>query len=164
MGPPDSCRDNMTSVSTTIVASDGSALAIQSAAAGLAILRPTDKVIIITVVDGTYPSLTKDDIGNKTHSTKKSHNNLRDERMADGQRALDQTAAAMNRKVETRLVEGDPGIAICEVANEVSADAVVMGSHGHGGVRRALLGSVADYVVRHATCPVVVSGSGTHPC
>jgi nucleotide-binding universal stress UspA family protein len=150
----------MRGVSTTIVASDGSALALQSAAAGLAILQPTDKVIVITVVDGTYPSLTEDDLGNEARSAKNSAN-LRDERMAEGQRVLDQTAAAMNRNIETRLVEGSPGIAICELAKEMSADAVVIGSHGHSGVRRALLGSVADYVVRHAPCPVVVSGPGT---
>jgi nucleotide-binding universal stress UspA family protein len=32
----------------------------------------------------------------------------------------------------------------------------VMGSRGHGGVRRALMGSVSDSVVRHAHCPVLV--------
>lgn len=149
-------------MSTTIVASDGSALALGSAAAGLAILQPTDKVIVITVVDGTYPSLTEDDVGNTTRPIKNPAN-LRDDRMADGQRALERTAAAMNRDVETRLVEGSPGFAICELAKEVSADVVVIGSHGHGGFRRALLGSVSDYVVRHASCPVVISGSGTLP-
>jgi hypothetical protein len=45
----------MQEVSTAIVASDGSTLAIQSASTGLGLLRPTDKVIVVTVVDGTYP-------------------------------------------------------------------------------------------------------------
>jgi nucleotide-binding universal stress UspA family protein len=144
----------------TIVASDGSALAIRSAATGLAILQPTDRVIVVTVVDGTYPSLTKDDLGHTARSAKGS-GNLRDDLMEDGKRALEQTAAAMPRAVETRLVEGSPGIAICQLASEESADAIVIGSHGHGGIRWALLGSVSDYVVRNAPCPVVISGSGT---
>jgi nucleotide-binding universal stress UspA family protein len=155
-------RANMTRVGTTIVASDGSALAIRSATTGLAILPPTNRVIVVTVVDGTYPSLTEDDLGNTARSGNGS-GNLRDDLMAEGQRALEQTAAAMDRAVETRLVEGSPGIAICQLADDESADAIVLGSHGHGGIRRALLGSVSDYVVRNAPCPVVISGSDVHP-
>jgi nucleotide-binding universal stress UspA family protein len=152
----------MAAVSTTIVASDGSALAIRSAGTGLAILRPTDKVIVVTVVDGTYPSLTEDDLGTMARSARKS-GNMRDELMAEGKRALEQTVSAMHRSVEARLVEGSPGSAICELAHEESADAIVIGSHGHGGIRWALLGSVSDYVVRHAPRPVVISGSHPHP-
>jgi nucleotide-binding universal stress UspA family protein len=103
--------------------------------------------------------LTEDDRGNMAHSTKMP-GNLRNDLMEDGKRAIERTVAAINRNVETRLVEGSPGIAICELANEVSADAIVIGSHGHGGIRRALLGSVSDYVVRNALCPVVISGPG----
>jgi len=43
-----------------------------------------------------------------------------------------------------------------KLASEWSADMIVIGSHGRGGVGRALLGSVADAVVRHAPCPVLV--------
>ncbi len=42
------------------------------------------------------------------------------------------------------------------VAEETGADLVVMGSRGLGGIRRALMGSVSDSVVRHAHCPVLV--------
>lgn len=52
--------------------------------------------------------------------------------------------------------EGDPGEAIVEAAEAEGADLILVGSHGRGGVGRALLGSVSDYVVRHATCPVLV--------
>jgi hypothetical protein len=42
------------------------------------------------------------------------------------------------------------------VGEEISAGLIVMGSRGLGGLRRALMGSVSDSVVRHAHCPVLV--------
>jgi nucleotide-binding universal stress UspA family protein len=45
---------------------------------------------------------------------------------------------------------------IVALAEELQADLIVMGSRGLGGVRRALMGSVSDSVVRHAHCPVLV--------
>jgi len=46
---------------------------------------------------------------------------------------------------------------ILGVAEDVDAGLIVMGTQGHGGVRRALMGSVCDSVVRHAHCPVLVA-------
>jgi nucleotide-binding universal stress UspA family protein len=46
--------------------------------------------------------------------------------------------------------------AIVRLAEEIGAGLIVMGSRGLGGVRRALMGSVSDSVVRHAHCPVMV--------
>ena len=45
---------------------------------------------------------------------------------------------------------------IVEVAEETEVGLIVMGSRGLGGVRRALMGSVSDSVVRHAHCPVLI--------
>jgi nucleotide-binding universal stress UspA family protein len=45
---------------------------------------------------------------------------------------------------------------ILRVAEDIDAELIVMGSRGRGGVRRALMGSVCDTVVRHAHCPVLV--------
>src|SRR5918997_171925 len=45
---------------------------------------------------------------------------------------------------------------IVRLAEEIAADLIVIGSRGLGGVRRALMGSVSDSVVRHAHCPVLV--------
>jgi nucleotide-binding universal stress UspA family protein len=51
---------------------------------------------------------------------------------------------------------GSPGAEIVALAEELGAGLVVVGSRGLGGVRRALIGSVSDSVVRHAHCPVLV--------
>ena len=45
---------------------------------------------------------------------------------------------------------------ICEVASDVEADLIVIATHGRTGLRRLMLGSTAERVVRHAPCPVLV--------
>ena len=52
--------------------------------------------------------------------------------------------------------EGEPGEAIVAAADSENADLIVVGSHGRSGVSRFFIGSVSDYVVRHAHCPVMV--------
>lgn len=60
-------------------------------------------------------------------------------------------------KVDTAVLRHDsPGEALAEHAAAVDADLVIVGSHGRTGLRRALLGSVAEKVVRLAPCPVLV--------
>lgn len=52
------------------------------------------------------------------------------------------------------VVLGSPAAVLTRAA--VGADLLVLGSHGHGRLRRAVLGSVSEQCVRHAPCPVVV--------
>jgi len=56
----------------------------------------------------------------------------------------------------TRIVEADPRTAILEVAEEWKADLIVLGSQGRKGIKRFLLGSVAESVARHARCSVMI--------
>lgn len=51
---------------------------------------------------------------------------------------------------------GDPGHEIVDLSDELDTDLIVLPSHGRHGVKRVLLGSVAERVLRHATCPVLV--------
>lgn len=51
---------------------------------------------------------------------------------------------------------GDPGSEITHLAKEEKAGLIVISSHGRSGISRLLLGSVAERVVRLATCPVMV--------
>jgi nucleotide-binding universal stress UspA family protein len=57
---------------------------------------------------------------------------------------------------ESHLVTGRADREIVHLSEEIGAGLIVMGSRGLGGVRRALMGSVSDSVVRHAHCPVLV--------
>jgi nucleotide-binding universal stress UspA family protein len=57
---------------------------------------------------------------------------------------------------QAHLVEGGVAQEIVGLAEEIGAGLIVMGSRGGGGIRRALMGSVSDSVVRHAHCPVMV--------
>jgi nucleotide-binding universal stress UspA family protein len=58
-------------------------------------------------------------------------------------------------EMATATVNGIPARQICAYAMRVGADLIVMGTHGRTGISRALLGSVAEAVVRHAGCPVM---------
>jgi nucleotide-binding universal stress UspA family protein len=56
----------------------------------------------------------------------------------------------------TTSLEGRAADEIVAYANRVSADLIVMGTHGRTGIRRVLLGSVAEQVLRQARCPLLV--------
>jgi nucleotide-binding universal stress UspA family protein len=63
-------------------------------------------------------------------------------------------------EIEHRLLEGEPAEMILKLARDVSADVIVMGTHGSSGLTRLLVGSVAESVMRKAPCPVLtVRGS-----
>lgn len=54
------------------------------------------------------------------------------------------------------MTRGQAGPEIAKAAKEWGADLIVIGSHGRRGITRALVGSVAEAVMRHAPCPVLV--------
>ena len=61
-----------------------------------------------------------------------------------------------NLRVIAHVVLGTPAFALAQLATQLEADLVVVGSHGRQGVARWLLGSVAEALLRQATCPVLV--------
>ncbi|KAL5541866.1 hypothetical protein UlMin_009576 [Ulmus minor] len=54
------------------------------------------------------------------------------------------------------VVEGDPRNVICEAVDKHHAAVLVVGSHGYGILKRAVLGSVSDYCAHHANCSVTI--------
>jgi nucleotide-binding universal stress UspA family protein len=58
--------------------------------------------------------------------------------------------------VQALLLAGNPAKQILKKANDLAADLIILGSHGHGLLRKALLGSVSEAVLHHATCNVLI--------
>jgi nucleotide-binding universal stress UspA family protein len=66
-------------------------------------------------------------------------------------------------KIETALEVGHPGQQICDRARDRHADLIVTSTHGLTGLKHIFIGSTAEYVVRHARCPVLVVPSHGRP-
>jgi nucleotide-binding universal stress UspA family protein len=71
------------------------------------------------------------------------------------QKQMRAMAAKSNLRYSTRVMRGSPAIEICRAAND-SVDLIVISTHGRTGLGHVLIGSVAERVVRHAHCPVLV--------
>lgn len=59
-------------------------------------------------------------------------------------------------KAESRVIESEIRSGILDIAAEWHADLIVLGSHGKKGLRKFLLGSVTEFVARHAACSVLI--------
>ena len=81
----------------------------------------------------------------------------RDEAQKELDTEVDMIRESGAQEIQAHLEFGRPDTAIIDLAEELGAGLIVMGSRGLGGVRRALLGSISDSVVRHAPCPVLVA-------
>jgi nucleotide-binding universal stress UspA family protein len=73
---------------------------------------------------------------------------------AEASRIAGEVGEAEDMAITSAAVEGHPARALLQAAED--ADLLVVGSRGHGGFVGALLGSVSQHVVCHASCPVVV--------
>ncbi|HEV2495851.1 MAG TPA: universal stress protein [Terriglobia bacterium] len=81
------------------------------------------------------------------------------ELVKEGRTLVEQTAQTLRAagfKVDAAVEKGDVREKILESAGDWGASLIVLGSHGHRGVRRFLLGSVAESVARHAACSVEI--------
>lgn len=74
-------------------------------------------------------------------------------RVADA--SLAEIAGSIDRECQCHVVLGAPAGAICEAAQKLGADLIVMGTHGRTGIAHVFLGSVAERTLRHAPCPVL---------
>jgi nucleotide-binding universal stress UspA family protein len=69
---------------------------------------------------------------------------------------VEQVKAQGGTVAEAHLGVGAPDREIVNLAEEIGVGLIVLGSRGRGGIRRALMGSVSNSVVRHAHCPVLM--------
>ncbi|MFC1614023.1 universal stress protein [Gemmatimonadota bacterium] len=63
-------------------------------------------------------------------------------------------------KIDTRIIPGLPADEIIHLAEKEQVDMIVMGTRGHSGLKRLIIGSVADKVIRTCTCPVLTVHEG----
>jgi nucleotide-binding universal stress UspA family protein len=147
-----------------LIGADGSGLANRAASAGLALLGTPDRVVVATVVEDVDPALVTGTGFAGGVVSPETMTQLEEERRREGEEITASTAGALDADgVETRVVRGDPGHALCVLAAELPASVLVVGSRGRGGLTRALLGSVSDHVIRHAPCPVLVMRAESDP-
>jgi nucleotide-binding universal stress UspA family protein len=72
-----------------------------------------------------------------------------------GKDALKELAKSSGIEAETIFTEGRAGEEVVRVATDLDADLIIMGTHGYSGWKRFTLGSVAEFVSRHAPCSVL---------
>jgi nucleotide-binding universal stress UspA family protein len=143
---------------TLLLCTDGSPLATTALQRGLDVVAAADRVVVATVVELTHPV----DVVGGGHaggvvSPAQAHH-ADETSLAAGQQLLDDAVGQLALAgAETLVLDGPPGPALCELAASLPASVIVLGTRGRGGLRRAVLGSVSDHVVRNAPCPVVVS-------
>ena len=144
--------------SPILLCTDGSDEAMKAIAAGLELLGREGALVLVTVMDAPDEAA----LAGSGHAGPELTPEEYDQQLAE---ANDTAKATIDRArtelllagAEVRVLEGEPGRAICQLAAELSARAIVVGSRGRGGLKRALLGSVSDHVVRNAPCSVVVT-------
>ena len=147
--PPDSI--------TVLLCTDGSDLALTAIRQGLDLLAPPHRIVVLTVASPVDPALVTGTGFAGGVMAFDEKNDLVEAQREAARATLDETVSALGlAEAETRLEFGDAGHIICQVAEELPASVVVLGTHGRGGIRRAVMGSTSDHVVRHAVCPVLV--------
>ena len=145
--------------STVLLCTDGSDATIDALRTSLPLLAPAARLVVVTV----EPSLDANHTtGNGFTATSVATAVVETDGDAAALDALERTVTALGlADAELHAVVGTPGEAICDLAASLPASVVVIGTSGASGLRRAVLGSTSDHVVRNAPCPVLVQGVGT---
>ena len=139
-----------------LVATDGAKLAADLARHGISLLRPPDHVTVLTVITKAR-IVVDDDEFEEPLLPLDEQDGLWHQQIDEAKAALARTATALaGARVDERIEAGDAGPTICDVARELGVDAIVVGSYPRHGLGRLRPGSVADHVVRHAPCAVLV--------
>ena len=142
---------------TVLLCTDGSDLALTAIRQGLALLAAPGRIVLLTVAPPIDPTLVTGTGFAGGVMSFDDKNDLVEAQREAAQLTLDQTVAELGiADIETLVKYGDAGRVICEVAASLPASVVVLGTHGRRGLRRAVMGSTSDHVVRHAVCPVLV--------
>jgi nucleotide-binding universal stress UspA family protein len=146
---------------TVVVATDFSETAEEALSVALGFVEGTDREIAVVnvVLDPLHQPWMVDTAGVDFAELQRSWVEAAEHEFQAMLKRRRLNASALS----THIVIGRPDVEIVRFAEEHGADLIVMGTHGYGGVKRFLLGSVADHVVRQASCPVLVVPAKTVP-
>ncbi len=147
-----------------LVALDGSELAEQALPMAQDLARSSNAAIHLIQVISRQPELQAARGGGDyslqaVEMDRDLARRLIETRLTSGQEYLDRVAAELTNadlKVETAILEGAVGENIVDYSREHGVDLIVISTHGYGGVKRLLLGSVTDRVIRSCEVPVLV--------
>lgn len=145
--------------SLVLLCADGSSRSLAALRSGLALLGSHVEPVVVTVVhEPDLMAVTGTGFASGVLSSEEFDREVASAHQAGAEIVADVQRELGLENAPSHLVTGQPGPAICDLATSLGAAAIVLGSRGHGGIRRAVLGSVSDHVVRHAPCTVVVTG------
>ena len=145
-------------VRAALVAVDGSPDSLEAARwfSGLP-LDPSTAIRVLSVVEPVhFPSTAPRIISGRLRAIIEQ---MDQERGVELRRALAEPVAALRGRVkgvDVSMATGLPADEVSRAADDPSIDLVVLGARGLGAVRRLLLGSVSERVLRHAGCPVLI--------
>lgn len=146
-----------------ILCTDGSDVALRALKAGLPLLAQSREIVVVTVIEELDPMLVTGTGFAGGVMSPAEFERLETQQRREAQTLLDATLTDLGlQSASTKILIGHAGEALCRFAAESSASAIVMGTRGRGGVRRAMLGSVSDHVVRHAPCAVLSTAEHGH--
>ena len=144
--------------SPVLLCADGSELSTAALAAGIELLAPDTPLVVVTVMAEPDPTLITGTGMAGGVMSPEAFDAMAADAVAEATTVANDAKAALGlADAEVRVLRGDFGVAICDAARELGASAIVIGTRGRGGLKRAVLGSVSDHVVRHAPCTVVVT-------
>ncbi len=144
-----------------MLCTDGSDLALSAIRQGLDLLETPDRIVVVSVASPIDPSLVTGTGFAGGVMTYDEKNDLVEAQRAAAQTHIENTISELGLDdAEVSVLTGDAGHEICQLAEGLPASVVVLGTHGRSGIKRAIMGSTSDYVVRHCVSPVLVQGAG----
>jgi nucleotide-binding universal stress UspA family protein len=138
---------------TILLATDGSEEAQLAAASAADLAEKTNSDLHVLTVGPDLPLYELPDHPAEFDDVVRDNRRAAKELLEQQAKRIEESGVTVK---ETHLREGRADEEIVDLAEEIGAGLIVMGSRGRGKLRRALMGSVSDAVVRHAHCPVTI--------
>ncbi len=139
-----------------LLATDGSKEAELAAATAADLAESTDSELHVVHVGETLGPGYSGYVGYEEGALPSAQEELERQAREVLEAQVERITVAEGARVQSHMRLGRPDKEIVALGEEIGAGLIVMGSRGQGGIRRALMGSVSESVVRHAHCPVLV--------